>query len=129
MENPWTLFRKRSLEGHSIVAYFTPNETFIERMNRGNAEMRARLARSVVYFIRCNCSVGFIKIGLADNVPSRLAALQGCCPYKLEVIATMPGGVSAEKEMHKQFSHAREIGEWFRPTPDLLAFIEGLPPP
>lgn len=69
-----------------------------------------------VYFIRFRDR---IKIGWTGNVKQRLSDL----PHD-EVLAVIPGTMTHEKQCHAAFAHLRYSGEWFRPGPDLLAFIE-----
>lgn len=76
-----------------------------------------------VYFIQAG-EGGPIKIGLTEDVTKRVAALQTGNPEKLAVLLTIPGGPKEERRMHRMFSYARITGEWFRPVPKLLRFIE-----
>lgn len=71
-----------------------------------------------VYFIRKG---GLVKIGWSSQPSVRFKQLRPD-----EVLATMPGSMRDERDLHGAFSHLREHGEWFRPEPDLLAFIDGL---
>jgi len=71
-----------------------------------------------VYFIRFRDR---IKIGYSISPTSRI----GQQPHD-EVLAIMPGTLADEKRCHAAFAHLRENGEWFRPEPDLLAFIAQL---
>jgi hypothetical protein len=41
-----------------------------------------------------------------------------------EVLATMPGTIRTEHDLHQRFATARHKGEWFRKSPELLAFID-----
>lgn len=80
-----------------------------------------------VYFIQVaqEDGRGPIKIGKADRVVQRLGELQVGNPFKLELLAVakdVPD--SLEAVYHARFSTARMRGEWFRPTDELLAFIE-----
>lgn len=76
-----------------------------------------------VYFIRSE-KTHAIKIGFtADQVEKRLSSLQTAHPYKLQLLATLPGTREYEKSLHDRFSSYRLEGEWFNPHPDLLAFI------
>lgn len=77
-----------------------------------------------VYFIQRVDGTGPIKIGVADDVPRRLGGIQTSHPEPLHVLAVMRGGVSMERSLHERFASLRMQGEWFRPEPDLLAFIE-----
>ncbi|MHB1015505.1 MAG: YozE family protein [Desulfurivibrionaceae bacterium] len=80
-----------------------------------------------VYFIRSE-KTHAIKIGFtAGQVEKRLSSLQTAHPYKLQLLATIPGKLEYEKSLHAQFASHRLEGEWFEPHPDLLAFISLLP--
>ncbi len=78
-----------------------------------------------VYFIQSVIG-GPIKIGAAVDVSRRLTALQTGCPFRLVVLATMPGDLIVEQRLHIEFSSSIEHGEWFRPSADLCALIEQL---
>jgi len=76
-----------------------------------------------IYFIRSE-KTHAIKIGFtADQVEKRLSSLQTAHPYKLQLLATTLGTVEYEKSLHARFSSHRLEGEWFKPHPDVLAFI------
>jgi len=74
----------------------------------------------VIYFIQGGDQV---KIGYTENAEQRLKALQCGSPVPLELIATMPGDVGTEAEMHARFSGARVHGEWFQWAGELAAFL------
>lgn len=76
-----------------------------------------------VYFVGATIS-GFVKIGKADNVEQRVAALQTSCPEPLVLLATAPGGLAEESAFHRRHFEAKQRGEWYRPTALLLADIE-----
>ena len=76
-----------------------------------------------VYFIKSE-KTHSIKIGYTSGqVKKRLNSLQTAHPYKLHLLATLPGTREYEKSLHERFSSFRLKGEWFDPHPDLLAFI------
>lgn len=76
-----------------------------------------------VYFIQAGDD-GLIKIGVAGNAYQRLAGLQTSSPVPLRLVAAISGvGQVREVELHKRFAHLRAHGEWFHPTPELLAYI------
>jgi hypothetical protein len=79
---------------------------------------------SWVYFIRSEA--GFIKVGKAVDVESRLAELQGGSPHTLTVLAVEPGGRALESALHKKFAGLRVGGEWFRDDLEIRAYISGL---
>lgn len=79
-----------------------------------------------VYFIRSE-KTHAIKIGFtAGQIENRLSALQTAHPYKLQVLATSRGNRESEKALHARFESLRLEGEWFKPHPDLLAYISVL---
>lgn len=77
----------------------------------------------LVYFIEA-ANVAMVKIGIAKNVEKRLVDLQTASPVKLRIIATLPGGMKLEKELHRQFGHLRSHGEWFHLTDEILTYID-----
>lgn len=90
----------------------------------------------MIYFLRCNCANGFIKIGIARDLSQRIDKLKAASPYELEVIRVLPGGRPEERAIHERFAHCRHRGEWFKPEADLIAYISseqhrclGLQPP
>ncbi len=83
--------------------------------------------QGLVYFIRSGTTQA-IKIGFTAGRPEdRLKALQTAHSYKLELIATSRGTREHEKELHDRFRAYQLEGEWFKPHPELLAFISVLP--
>lgn len=76
---------------------------------------RLRRTDGLVYFIRFG---GLIKIGWTSDLQQRMASV----PNE-EILGTVPGTMDDEKRCHVAFAHLRVKGEWFRPEPDLLAFI------
>lgn len=76
-----------------------------------------------VYFIQA--SNGYIKIGVAESPAHRLRTLRGMSPLPLRLILVLPGrGADGESELHGRFAEHRAHGEWFRPAPELLDFIQ-----
>lgn len=75
-----------------------------------------------VYFI--SDEDGYIKIGFANNVSSRLKDLQTAARQELRLIATMHGNVSDEKSLHKRFEEDHVRGEWFYPSTELKKYIK-----
>lgn len=80
---------------------------------------------SWVYFVQSSIG-GPVKIGRSSNPIARLSALQTAHPHPLRIIAKMAGGIEVERSLHRLFaaSRIRPDGEWFNPTPDLVAFIK-----
>jgi hypothetical protein len=75
-----------------------------------------------IYFIRAG-EAGPIKIGLTRSVPDRLAGLQICTADTLTVLASVQAPKEGERQLHAHFTPERIRGEWFRPSPRLMAYI------
>jgi len=71
-----------------------------------------------VYFVQRGA---LIKIGWSSYPKRRFKELR---PDR--VLHCEPGSMADEQRTHAAFAHLREQGEWFRPEPDLLAFIDDL---
>lgn len=76
-----------------------------------------------VYFVR-ESGMGAIKIGVSKQLNKRMSELSRILPYKIDLLATIAGGREVEWTLHNRFDHARIQREWFRPVPELLAYIE-----
>ncbi len=98
-----------------------------KRIADGEAALDAALAapafRSFVYFMQEDVAGGAIKIGRAANPVKRLLTLQTGTPRPLRLLCVIPGGARLEVTMHAAFAASRMNGEWFEPTPDMLALI------
>lgn len=73
------------------------------------------------YIIRAGLA-GPVKIGRADDVERRRAALQTAHHEELIVLRVIDTAFDAEPVMHKQFAHLRIRGEWFDFAPEMLTF-------
>lgn len=82
----------------------------------------------IIYFIRIGTE-GPIKIGKTTDVKKRLGALQTGHPDQLSVVGTLMGDEATEIGWHNRFAAFRRRGEWFEPSPELLAAIAALPHP
>lgn len=80
------------------------------------------------YFIQAGDN-GPIKIGVAKNVRRRLDNFRVASPVPLALIGVADGDGAYEHELHQRFSGSRIRGEWFHPSPELMAFVETLPKP
>jgi len=78
-----------------------------------------------VYFA-CDRMSGDIKIGTSKNVRMRVSRVSSEVKHPIDLLATMDGNREIESIMHARFAHARTHGEWFRPVPELLAYIESI---
>lgn len=78
----------------------------------------------MIYFVEAD-GAGAIKIGFVagEDAADRVRDLQTGSPVPLRLLGTMPGTLQDENDLHRRFASARIHGEWFRPTPELLAII------
>lgn len=79
---------------------------------------------SHIYFAKPVGADGPIKIGCSRSPQYRIAKFMAWSPVPLEIIATIAGDFSQEARLHRRFRGDRLHGEWFRPSPDLIALIE-----
>ena len=84
-----------------------------------------------IYFIQSG-KRGQIKIGVANDVPVRMAELQIGNPQELKLLASIPisslkKAGALEKSLHRRFSRQRIRGEWFHRSirvKEALGFFE-----
>lgn len=74
-----------------------------------------------VYFLQRRD--GRIKIGITENLRRRQRGLETAVGEKLELLAFFNGTRDDEAALHREFDTAREMGEWFCPTPELLSCV------
>lgn len=86
----------------------------------GSTSPLVTYAGPLVYFIRIS---DMIKIGYSGNLRERVAGLG---VTMAQVIGVEPGDPDREAELHRQFAHLREFGEWFRAEPELLTYVATL---
>lgn len=66
---------------------------------------------------------GPIKLGLAKDPRERLKTLQQGNPERLHGLAAWRALRLEERQLHEEFAADRLVGEWFRPTPELVDFV------
>lgn len=81
----------------------------------------AGIPQPTLYCVR---SGAHIKIGHTTDLARRLSELQVGSAHTLEVLLAIPGSAEDERCVHAQFDHCRVRGEWFSPSPDLIAWLE-----
>lgn len=85
---------------------------------------RADKKDASVYFLQRQD--GMIKIGFAKDVAARIRQLHPAAGSELVLLALTTGGITKETDLHKKFHHLKHHREWFRPEPELLAFIANI---
>jgi len=76
-----------------------------------------------VYVIECQ---GFVKVGVAVNVPNRVGQLQTGCPFPLRLIGCwqVEDAISEEEAIHSYLDGYRVRGEWFKLPKAMLAALD-----
>ncbi len=77
-----------------------------------------------VYFIKPIGMDGPIKIGTSISPDGRRKTLAKWCPFPLEIVAELDGGVKLEGSFHNLFAELHIGHEWFRAAPELVATVE-----
>lgn len=77
--------------------------------------------RGHIYFVQA--SSGYVKIGFAVDVKSRLAGLQTSHHVQLKLLHSMPGTTYQERQLHEKYADLRVNGEWFRLAGALKKFL------
>lgn len=80
-----------------------------------------------VYFVQAK-ELKLIKIGVSENLKLRLMDMQVGSPDMLEVLLSFSihgqSARMAESNLHLKFKACNAHNEWFKPSEELLAFIE-----
>ncbi len=118
-------FEIRLCNRHAIAAYrevhdfvyshFTPDA---EPTRAGRPRLNQASQVGTVYFMEFGDRV---KIGFTTNLGKRKQAVPND-----RVLATIPGTLRTELEMHQRFAESRIHHEWFHKSPELMAFIQEL---
>jgi hypothetical protein len=82
------------------------------------------MKKSGLYFI-LNPMVGIIKIGIARDVMQRLNSLEMGGGVSLELLRVVPGAEHYERDLHLALDAYRLRGEWFAPSEEMMALIDG----
>lgn len=75
-----------------------------------------------IYAIR-RADIGEVKIGVSRDPVRRLWDLQVAHGAPLELVLCVVGAEAGEKALHAQFGADRLLGEWFRESPAITAWI------
>lgn len=78
----------------------------------------------MLYFIQDES--GPIKIGVAKDVPARLAIMQVNNPRELTLLGSFDVSPGAERELHLRLARHRVRGEWFEGHADVYAAFDAL---
>ena len=73
----------------------------------------------MIYFAQTDDN-RFIKIGYAAEVKKRVDNLRTASPHELKLLASMPGDLALEKQIHARFSYLRVNREWFNTDQEIV---------
>jgi len=76
-----------------------------------------------VYFFKC-LDCGLIKVGTSHDYRKRRTQIERTSEHVLDILGTVFGDRWTEAQIHGTFGRDRVRGEWFRPSPALLRYIE-----
>lgn len=109
----------------------------IERERQRRRQVRLQIEREMqaaledtyadegyVYLIGAPQDPSLVKVGFSTDPARRARQLQNGNGRRLRVIAKRPGTRADEKGLHAEFREHRTVGEWFKPTPALLAVFD-----
>lgn len=85
---------------------------------------RAKVVENgTVYLVAEKRSEYAVKIGWTSKTPpeARLNDYQAGNPRVLVMLGTLPGTKADEGALHRKYQHDNILGEWFRPTDELLS--------
>lgn len=86
---------------------------------------KRRDGRPKIYFIQSES--GPVKIGFATkSAVARMSELQVGSYEELNLLKWILGTKEEESALQERFSEARIRGEWYRPVPELMSYIESL---
>lgn len=77
---------------------------------------------SAVYFVKDTLN-GNIKIGYSSTLRTRIAGIKSGDGSNIELLFIIHGDKDTENYYHTKFYHDHIIGDWFRPSEDLMKFI------
>lgn len=90
---------------------------------RGEVIDRPKFYYGQIYFAQEGDAV---KIGFSQNVHRRLLNIKSARGAALTLLKSYAGTTGDEQRVHDRFRHLRIEGEWYRPAPELLSFIESV---
>ena len=90
------------------------------------ADSQYRSEKQSLYFLQRETG-GLIKIGISEDVKRRMRDIERTSKSKVKILAILQNkGGKLEWDLMVHFRHLHCHGEWFRPGPDLIDFINSL---
>lgn len=129
-DGPWSACRGRSgvteVQARQHMLYCLRFDGVrVQKSNHASPAGEPAREDGYVYFMQEDGG-GPIKIGKSKEPKGRLRRLQTASHSRIRLLAVVQGYDMVEAQMHRRFAASRIRGEWFKPTHELLAFIEGI---
>lgn len=124
---PWTGRSGTSKGGLGLCATHDRETTELVRHRRQVGRLHnAEREPWLLYFARCISGKyeGFIKIGTSTSPDQRMIHLRSECQGRAELLHVESGSRPEEGQLAIRFWDLWVIGEWYRPGPELMAYIE-----
>jgi len=81
-----------------------------------------QLAKERIYFVKC---VNFVRFSRSSSSSEwLLRSSQPHCPFEMEIIKSIPGGVKLQSELEKTFKRYHHKSLWFRYEGELKLWID-----
>ncbi|MBP2495028.1 hypothetical protein ABID82_004987 [Methylobacterium sp. PvP062] len=139
---PTPVKRRQGYRPKSVLLYSGPDpdeaviadcrkkaEALTMTMRAWRPEGPVRPTQGVIYFMRLG---DHVKIGFTLDLEKRIFSLKTGSPVLGQLVGILKGTREIDRFVRWLFRASHFRGDWFHPTPELLAFIEAhatLPPP
>lgn len=95
-----------------------------QRCRQAAHRFARRRASGFVYAVQAVEGRKLVKFGFTRGDPEkRLRHLQTGSPVELRLLCAVPGWPADETRLQRGFAEIRVRGEWFEPSPELLALV------
>lgn len=83
----------------------------------------SRIVRPANLYAMRSVASGNIKIGIAADVGRRLISMRSHTWDEIELVCSVPSSRSEERDAHLLLAASRIRGEWYKPSPEVLAWV------
>lgn len=119
--------RSHDLSGRALRRAGSPFSAAYDHLEKWLEETKPprppRPKRGFVYLIGMEGDDTVVKIGFTIDLDDRLSTLQTSSHRTLKILASISGTYATETELHRRFAADHIRGEWFRLSPEIVAFI------
>jgi hypothetical protein len=116
---------RTTLRTRNIAEARSRADVIIRRAHRKHFGMVKTDPGEWVYFMH-DLDAKMVKVGVSSSLDSRFRSLKANTPNEIALLGSVPGSPELEKVMHQFFAPFHHRREWFRATPEVLAFVGAL---